>query len=190
MYSPYVGIVLAAAATAAVAAIVATKVVAYAEGIAIAAIGVRHNISRYGALIASASDDLGGRCVDSGADNRILISLRSAQTECVILALECVNLGLHHEVHNAAIVGVLIVDNVAGCTVNGVAQVAEACSEVVIYAVNGALSLAAILLSYKLFISYFSRFPREFRLYLHPPISVGVGRSCWDYWYPSSPISR
>jgi hypothetical protein len=42
--------------------------------------------------------------------------------------------------------------------------------------------VTAIMLPYRLFILYFSWFPHEFRLYLHPLLRVGVGHSCQDYW--------
>lgn len=60
----------------------------------------------------------------------------------------------------------------------------------VVDAVDGAERVAASMLSAWLFIHAFYMFPMQFRLYLHPPVRVGVEHSCRDYWLSSSPVSR
>lgn len=91
---------------------------------------------------------------------------------------------------NAAEAAVHRVDDVARGVLHGVAGVACLRREVVVDILDCFTGIAAIMLSQRLFILCFSRFPREFRLYLHPPLWVGVGHSCQDYWIPSSPVSR
>ena len=58
----------------------------------------------------------------------ILLCLRSAETQRVIFCAKSIHLTLNHEVHDAAIVGVLIVDNVAGLIVDyiGIASALKA----------------------------------------------------------------
>lgn len=105
-----------------------------------------HQIGGNGAIIASATDDLSRGSVDSRTDNGVLVGLRSAQAQGLILALERVNLALHHEVHKSAIIGILIVNDVAGAALDRIAQIAELGRKVVVHAINGALSLAAAIL--------------------------------------------
>lgn len=120
----------------------------------------------------------------------VLRGLRGGQTQLLVGSLEVLQLALSKEVEDGSAIGVLVVDDVPGAGLDGAPGVASLGRHVVAYLGDGRPVFAAIMLSQRLFIPCFSRFPREFRLYLHPPLKVGVGHSCQDYWFPSSPVSR
>ena len=146
--------------------------------------------------------------VHSGLQHGVLVCLRSGQFQRLVLVLQTADVVLVQGIEDGTGIGVLIVNDVPRGVLDGVLRSRSTGGDVVphaldrildasglgchvvVHAVDCAGIIAAIMLSQKLFIFCFSRFPREFRLYLHPPFLVGVGHSCWDYWYPSSPISR
>lgn len=120
----------------------------------------------------------------------VLRGLRGLQAQLLICAFQIAHLALRQEVQDRAAVLVLVVNDVTRSGVDRVAGVAGLRRHVVPHLGDSRPVFAAIMLSQRLFIPCFSRFPREFRLYLHPPLKVGVGHSCQDYWFPSSPVSR
>lgn len=157
---------------------------------------------------ADAADQFSGLGLLIGGEESVLRRLGSLELQTLVFSRQSSNLVLSQKVEDRTAVGVLVVDDVPGAVLDGIPGIASLGShvianaldcrlgsrtlggQVIIHAVDSACVVAAIMLSQRLFILYFSRFPREFRLYLHPPFLVGVGHSCWDYWYPSSPISR
>lgn len=102
-----------------------------------------HEISRSGAIVASAAQYLSDSRIDSCTDDCVLVGLAELILQLSDLRILRGQLLLYEEVHHAPIVGIIIVDNVACLHVDGVAQIVEALGRVVVHAVNGTLSFAA-----------------------------------------------
>lgn len=117
---------------------------------AIIVIAVSYAVNR---LIGRASDIRGLRARTERVNQRTgLRILRKLCRKRCVLRLKRGNLLLREEVKNRVRSVALAVDNIARAGVDGVRDVAGVLRHVVIHAVNSALRLAAILLSYRLFI--------------------------------------
>lgn len=136
----------------ATATAVATAPVICAEIWRIAAVRVRNDVRRNGAIPAEPTNKFCISCVDSRGEICVLRRLRSRKFQRLIFCLQRGNLILREEIENCVRAVTLCVDNVARACVDGVRDVAGVLRHVVIHAVNSALRLAAILLSYRLFI--------------------------------------
>lgn len=102
-------------------------------------------ISRYRHRV-DAADQLIGLRVQRCGQVAVLVGLRSRQLERLILGLQRIDLGLYHEVHQAAIVRVLVVDDVTGRVLDRVAGVASLRRHVIAHALDRVLGLAAAVL--------------------------------------------
>lgn len=111
------------------------------------AIGIRRGdlISWYRHRV-DAADQLIGLRVQRCGQVAVLVGLRSRQLERLILGLQRIDLGLYHEVHQAAIVRVLVVDNITGRVLDRVAGVASLRRHVIAHALDRVLGLAAAVL--------------------------------------------
>ena len=119
---------------------------ATAGAVATAAIGIRcrHSVgrNRHG---SDSANQLGSLSVLSSCDIVILLGLADAELQRLILSLQAGNLVLSEEGQDGSNTGVLVLHDVTGHAVNGVAQTAQAGGHVVLDAVNAALSFAAAL---------------------------------------------
>lgn len=121
-----------AAATAAAVAVTGT------------AIGVRcrHAVgrNRHG---SDSANQLGSLSLLIGGDESVLGALGCLELQGLILSLQAGNLVLSQEVKDGTDTGVLIFHQIAGNAVDGIAQTAQAGSNVILYAVNTALGFTA-----------------------------------------------
>ena len=132
-----------AAATAGAITTVASAVIAYAQRVAVATVGVGDYIGGNGTLVAGSADDFSGRGIDCSADHGILVALAELVAQFSNTGILCGKLLLNHEIHEGAIVCILVFDDVAGLAGNGVAQIAEASRQVIADRVDISLCLAA-----------------------------------------------
>lgn len=126
---------------------------------------VRNYISRNGSR-SDSTNQFSCLCFLISGDKGVLAGLRSGKLQALIFSSESINLlllsGSFHLVQRRDNpVGVVVsgLDNVSGVIAGGVLNGANLCSQIVIYAIDSTLSLAANMLSYRLFILYFYSFP-------------------------------
>nr|DAU71630.1 MAG TPA: hypothetical protein [Caudoviricetes sp.] len=120
-------------------------VLAAAGAIAPAAgIGVGHLIGRDRHGVDTA-DQLGSLRLLIGGNKSILSRLGSLELQALVFSRQSRNLVLGQEVQDRPGVGVLIVDDIPGAVLDGVAGFTGLRRHVVVYAVNGALGIAAAL---------------------------------------------
>lgn len=105
--------------------------------------GRLYNVRRRRTLRAGASENIRLVRFHSRHKHRVLIRLRSRETESLIFALERGNLVLTQIVEDSPCARVLTVDNVTGVVVHSVLESASVGSHVVINVVNSPLSSAA-----------------------------------------------
>src|SRR5699024_4698288 len=147
---------------------------------------IRHNIGWYRAICAKSADKLRCLCFLISRNKCVLCALACLEFKCLVFSLEACNLVLSEEIKDCASIAVVVFQNISCSILDGVSGIASLCCHVVIHISKSSfecsLSVAAILLSYRLFILYICRFPRQFGLYLHPIATIGAGYSCRDYW--------
>lgn len=139
---------LAAAAATAVAA----APVICAEIWRIAAVRVRNDVRRNGAIPAEPANKFCRLRLLISRNKCILRRLRSRKFKRLIFCLQRGNFILREEVKNCVRAVALCVDYVARAGVYSVCNIASIFCHIIVYAVDCALRLAAILLSYRLFI--------------------------------------
>ena len=147
---------------------------------------IRYVISRNRAIISSSPDNFCRIGIHSRPKHRVLIGLRSGKFKCLVFCPKFLHLAICQKIKDCPCVAVVVFQNISCSILNGVSGVASLCCHVVIHISKASfkcsLSVTAILLSYRLFILYLCRFPRQFGLYLHPIATIGAGYSCRDYW--------
>ena len=147
---------------------------------------IRHNIGWYRAICSKSANKLRSLCFLISRNVRVLCSLACLELERLVLCLKARNLVLSQEVKDRAGIAVIVLQNISCGILDGVSGFASLRGQIVICvseaSLDGSLSVTAILLSYRLFILYLCRFPRQFGLYLHPIAAIGAGYSCRDYW--------
>lgn len=131
-------------ATTATAAVV---VVAIAISVcAVAAVRIRHDERRDGAISAEPADEFCVSCVDCRGEIRVLRGLARLELEGLVLGLEGCNLVLRKEIENCVCSVALGVYNVTSRAVDCVCDVTSALREIVVHALNRGLRLAAAVL--------------------------------------------
>lgn len=105
----------------------------------VAAVRVGHHIRRNRAITPKTANKLGLIAVHCCHKHRVLVALRGGQLERLILGLQRIDLGLYHEVHQAAVISVGVVDDVTGRVLDRVAGVASLGSHVIPHALDGIL---------------------------------------------------
>lgn len=134
-------------------------------------------ISVYWAISAESANKFSSLSSLVCSDERVLFALASFEFECLIFCCECGDFIIGQEIKDCTGSCVLVVDDVASAILNSIASIASlSChvvvdvfqralnccgliSNVVVYAVDVSLDVAAKLLSYKFFILYFLQFP-------------------------------
>ena len=123
------------------------------------------------------------RCRTKSIDNVVRLRRVGQLKLCGLkLSLKGLNLVLGDGVDNPLYSGGLVLNHIPETVIYGVLKDVGLCRHVVIDITDSLFQIAAILLSYRLFILYICRFPRQFGLYLHPIATIGAGYSCRDYW--------
>ena len=172
------------AATSIASAVVLIRHYAYRS--AIAAVRVRNHVCRNRAICSKSANKFRSLRFLISRDESVLCALACLEFKSLVLCLERSDLVLSQEVKDCAGVAVVVFQNISRSVLDGVSGIASLCCQIVVCVskafFNGSLSVAAILLSYRLFILYICRFPRQFGLYLHPIATIGAGYSCRDYW--------
>ena len=162
------------------------SVVPNTHRITIAAIRVWNHVSGNRAICAKPTNKFRSLGFLVSRDESVLCALACLEFKRLVFSLETGNLVLSQEVKNCTGVAVVVFQNISRSVLDGVSGIASLCCQIVVCVskafFNGSLSVAAILLSYRLFILYICRFPRQFGLYLHPIATIGAGYSCRDYW--------
>ena len=147
---------------------------------------IRHNIGWYRAICSKSANKFRSLGFLVSRDESVLCALACLEFKRLVFSLETGNLVLSQEVKNCTGVAVVVFQNISCSVLDGVSGIASLCCHVVIHISKSSfkcsLCVAAILLSYRLFILYICRFPRQFGLYLHPIATIGAGYSCRDYW--------
>ena len=96
-----------------------------------------------GALSSGAAQDLRLVGVHSSHQDGVLVGLGGRQLQALVLALQRTDVVLVQRVEDGPGVGVLVVDDVPGGGLDGIAGVADLGGHVVAHAVNGPLGAAA-----------------------------------------------
>lgn len=153
-------------------AVTAAGVIAAALIVAgVATIRILHDVSRScGRIVVS---ELPAYIVPQIKRLRVLAGRKLCSKELLVLLgnlrVLCCQLLRGQALVDAAETAVHGVDDIAGAVLHRVPGVTCLRRKVVVDALDRFSCVAAIMLSQRLFILCFSRFPREFRLYLHPP---------------------
>ena len=147
---------------------------------------IRHNIGWYRAICSKSANKFRSLCSLVSSNESILLTLACLELKALVFRTKSLHLAICQIVENSSSVAVVVLQNISCCVLDSVSCIASLCCHVVIYISKSSfecsLSVAAILLSYRLFILYICRFPRQFGLYLHPIATIGAGYSCRDYW--------
>jgi hypothetical protein len=109
----------------------------------VAAVGVRHDISRNGAITTQTADQFSGLCLLVSRDKCVLCGLRSLELQGLVLSGQSGNLILSQEVKDCTAVRICVVDDVTGGAVDSVLESAGVGLVLISYTINGTLGLAA-----------------------------------------------
>ena len=147
---------------------------------------IRHNIGWYRAICSKSANKLRSLCSLVSSNESILLALACLEFKSLVFCPKFLHLAICQEIKDCAGVAVVVFQNISRSVLDGVSGIASLCCHIVVRVsealFNCSLSVTAILLSYRLFILYLCRFPRQFGLYLHPIATIGAGYSCRDYW--------
>ena len=147
---------------------------------------IRHNIGWYRAICSKSANKFRSLRFLISRDESVLCALVCLEFKRLVFCPKFLHLAICQEIKDCTGIVVVVFQNISGCSLDCILRIASLCSHIVVHICETffqcSLSVTAILLSYRLFILYLCRFPRQFGLYLHPIATIGAGYSCRDYW--------